>query len=130
MIAGYVHAIYILFQSHRLEWTPGLEVIKLEYSLGLKIKRNDWLPADTCSPRVRKQPIIALYFETENERSFITSRPGDHLTRARDYGTYRNSEQWRLRWVCADSSGLSLHKVCVNMKKLTKIQNSIPALTD
>ena len=25
----------------------GLEVIKLEYSLRLKIKRNDWLPADT-----------------------------------------------------------------------------------
>ena len=28
--------------------TPGLEVIKLENSLGLKIKRNDWLLADTC----------------------------------------------------------------------------------
>ena len=28
-------------------WT-GLEVIKLEYSLRLKIKRNDWLLADTC----------------------------------------------------------------------------------
>ena len=27
---------------------PGLEVIKLEYSLKLKIKRNDWLLADTC----------------------------------------------------------------------------------
>ena len=27
---------------------PGLEVIKLEYSLRLKIKRNDWLLADTC----------------------------------------------------------------------------------
>ena len=27
---------------------PGLEVIKLEYSLTLKIKRNDWLLADTC----------------------------------------------------------------------------------
>ena len=26
----------------------GLEVIKLEYSLKLKIKRNDWLLADTC----------------------------------------------------------------------------------
>ena len=25
------------------------EVIKLEYSLKLKIKRNDWLLADTCS---------------------------------------------------------------------------------
>ena len=27
---------------------PGLEVIKLEYSLRLKIKCNDWLLADTC----------------------------------------------------------------------------------
>ena len=27
---------------------PGLEAIKLEYSLKLKIKRNDWLLADTC----------------------------------------------------------------------------------
>ena len=27
---------------------PGLEVIKLEASLRLKIKRNDWLLADTC----------------------------------------------------------------------------------
>ena len=27
---------------------PGLEVIKLEYSLKLKIKRNDWLLANTC----------------------------------------------------------------------------------
>ena len=29
-------------------WPPGPEVIKLEYSLKLKIKRNDWLHADTC----------------------------------------------------------------------------------
>ena len=27
---------------------PGLEVIKVEFILGLKIKRNDWLLADTC----------------------------------------------------------------------------------
>ena len=26
----------------------GLKVIKLEYILRLKIKRNDWLIADTC----------------------------------------------------------------------------------
>ena len=26
----------------------GLKVIKLEYSLKLKIKRNDWLLADMC----------------------------------------------------------------------------------
>ena len=27
---------------------PGLEVIKLKFILRLKIKRNDWLLADTC----------------------------------------------------------------------------------
>ena len=27
---------------------PGLEVVKLEYSLRLKKKRIDWLLADTC----------------------------------------------------------------------------------
>ena len=44
---------------------PGPEVIKLEYRLKLKIKHNDWLLVDTC-----KQPIIALYFEFENELKF------------------------------------------------------------
>ena len=29
-------------------FTTGLEVIKLEYSLKLKVKHNDWLHADTC----------------------------------------------------------------------------------
>ena len=28
--------------------SPGLEVIKLEFILRLKIKRTDWLLADTC----------------------------------------------------------------------------------
>ena len=45
------------------ESITGFEVLKLEYSLRLKIKRNDWL-------LVRKQPIIALYFESENELKF------------------------------------------------------------
>ena len=45
-----------------------LKVIKLEYILKLRIKRNDWLLADTC--RVCKQQIIALYFELENELKF------------------------------------------------------------
>ena len=43
----------------------GIKVIKVEYSL--KIKRNDWL-------LVRKQPIIALYFEFENELKFCNLR--------------------------------------------------------
>ena len=36
-----------LIQS-QIHDNPGPEVIKLEYSLKLKIKRNDWLIADTC----------------------------------------------------------------------------------
>ena len=43
--------------------SPGLKVIKLEYSLKLKIKRNDWL-------LVCKQPIVVVYFEFENELKF------------------------------------------------------------
>ena len=45
-----------------LSWparSPGLEVIKHS-----KIKRNDWLLA------VRKQPMIALYFELETVLKF------------------------------------------------------------
>ena len=39
----------VLLEPLMLVYTkPGLEVIKLEYSLRLKIKRNDWLLADTC----------------------------------------------------------------------------------
>ena len=41
----------------------GNKVIKIECSLKLKIKCNDW-------PCVRNQPIIALYFEFENELNF------------------------------------------------------------
>ena len=77
---------------------PGLEVIKLEFIFRLKIKRNDWLLADTrpqaanyCAlyrlkikrndwllvdmigclwTRVHKQPIIAFNFESENDLKF------------------------------------------------------------
>ena len=41
---------------------PGLEFIKLEFILRLKIKCNDWL--------LRKQPIFALYFESETVLKF------------------------------------------------------------
>ena len=34
--------------AHLRNLSPGLEVIKHVYSLKLKIKRNDWLFADTC----------------------------------------------------------------------------------
>ena len=48
-------------------WSYRGSAIKLEYSLKLKIKHNDWLLADTCP-----QPIVVLYFEFENE----LNRPG------------------------------------------------------
>ena len=38
----------VIRRSCLLFLTLGLEVIKLEYSLKLKIKSNDWLLADTC----------------------------------------------------------------------------------
>ena len=48
----------------------GFEVIKLENSLKLKIKHNEWL----LRTRVRKQSIIALYFESETVLKF--NNPG------------------------------------------------------
>ena len=39
-------------------YTPGLEVIKLEYSLRLKIKRNDWLLADMCPQAANHCPLF------------------------------------------------------------------------
>ena len=37
---------------------PGLEVIKLEYSLKLKIKHSDWLLADTCPQAANHCPLF------------------------------------------------------------------------
>ena len=45
---------------------PGLLVIKLEFNLKLKIKRNDWLLADTC-PQAANH---CDYFQFENELEF------------------------------------------------------------
>ena len=39
--------------------------------------------------RVRKQPIIALYFKSENELKFITSRPVLVRTMFHSYDLYR-----------------------------------------
>ena len=47
-------------------WGPGLEVINLEFILRLKIKHIDWL----LRTHVRKQPIIALYFESQTVLKF------------------------------------------------------------
>ena len=52
------------FSSKR---TSGLEAINHEYNLKLKIKRNDWLLAEATRPQ---EPIIALYFDSENELKF------------------------------------------------------------
>ena len=53
--------IYVSFPDSVRGWSAvcyrGNEVIKLEFILRHKIKRNDWLLVD-------KQPIIALYFES------------------------------------------------------------------
>ena len=42
--------LYLLFCNYvDREERSSLEVIKLEYSLKLKIKHSDWLLADTCT---------------------------------------------------------------------------------
>ena len=47
---------------------PGLKVIKLQYSLKLKIQCNDWLLADTCPQAANHHR--ALFFLFENELKF------------------------------------------------------------
>ena len=42
---------------------PGLEVIKLEFILRLKIKRNDWLLADTC-PQAANHCALVLVLDS------------------------------------------------------------------
>ena len=52
--------------KHVRNW-PGLEVIKLEFILRLKIKRNDWLLADKCPQAANhchqgsKNPLVRSY---------------------------------------------------------------------
>ena len=45
-------------------------VIKLEYSLRLKIKRNDWLLADTDTCPQAANHCALFQFESENELKF------------------------------------------------------------
>ena len=59
----------------------------------LKIKRNDWLLADTTC--VRKQPIIALNFESETELKFY------------------NLEAWSQTFQCF----LTLRAICIYQKQ-------------
>ena len=58
-------SIILLCVSSRIKQSV-FEIIKLEYSLKLKIKRNGWLLADTCP----QAATIVLYFEFENELKF------------------------------------------------------------
>ena len=51
---------------------PGLEARKLEFILKLKIKRNDWLLADTSA----SSQSLRFIFSLRMSSSFITSRPG------------------------------------------------------
>ena len=51
----------------------GLEVIKLEFILRLKIKCNDWLIADTC-PQAANHWAFILSLSLSS--SFITSKSG------------------------------------------------------
>ena len=60
------------FQNHR----PGLEVIKLEFILRLKIKLNDWLLADTC-PQAANH--CAFCFESENVLKFYNLKAWAYL---------------------------------------------------
>ena len=50
-------------QSHRIRTYSSLEVIKLEYSLKLKIKRNDWLLADTYLQAANQGALFCIEIE-------------------------------------------------------------------
>ena len=49
--------------DHKRVQQSGLEVIKLEYSLRLKIKRNDWLFADTCPQAANHCALFGAWIE-------------------------------------------------------------------
>ena len=71
----------ILLKLERTLKKPGLEVIKLDYSLRLESTMIGCLRT-----RVRKQPIIELYFESENELKFCNLE-------ASSQGGYKNHAQ-------------------------------------
>ena len=63
----------ILCASLYILYRPGLDVIKLEYSLKLKINRNDWLLADTHMSASSRSLHFILSLRMNS--SFITSGP-------------------------------------------------------
>ena len=62
-----------MFVSLRHVQKTGLEVIKLELTFKLKIKRNGWLLADTC-PEADNH---CAFFEFENELKFYNFEARD-----------------------------------------------------
>ena len=71
---------------------PGLEVIKLEYSLKLKIKHIDWLLADTC-PQAANH--CALFWKKKSSTYFIRGR--SELPREATGPEGFNFFSWRVR---------------------------------
>ena len=69
--------ILLTLESWMTFTLPGLKVIKLEYILRLKIKRNDWLIVDTC-PQAANH--YALFLSLRMNSSFINLRPGGWLS--------------------------------------------------
>ena len=69
-----INLLKTFFQEHyqgvKHSVCQGLEVIKLEFILRLKIKRNDWLLAD-----VRKHQSLCFILSLRLYSSLITSRP-------------------------------------------------------
>ena len=57
---------FAISDRYFLSTPAGLEVIKLEFILKLKIKRNDWLFADTC-PQAANH---CTFFESETVLKF------------------------------------------------------------
>ena len=82
-------------------YKTGLEVIKLEYNLRLKIKRNDWLLADTC-PQVANH---CSYFESENKIKFYNLEASWSLL-------YNQKMKFRLCFSFPDKMGFET--VCYN----------------
>ena len=71
---------FIFCDKHPHE--PGLEVIKFEFILRLKIKRNDWLLADTC-PQAANHCAL---FESETILKFYNLEARTQLSDPGSYG--------------------------------------------
>ena len=61
---------------------PGLNVIKLEFILRLKIKRDDWLLADKCLQAANHCAVLKFYNLEAWEK--ISLEPGDQTAELYD----------------------------------------------